>query len=109
MKSGRGDPALPALQQIEADAMFGVTTTSMRVAWQIAAEMRLLDAQTCMGLIEAQANLIDRELAAASATPDARETLIQMRGEYRQLLSGPPVLSPGFVRRDAGQRADGGC
>lgn len=86
MKAGPAEPALPGLRQIETDAALGATTTSMRIAWQIAADAGMIDPETCFGLIAAQAELIDRELAAAHAAPDARATLRQMRGEYRQSL-----------------------
>lgn len=80
--------SLPGLREIEADAAFGASTTSMHVAWQIAAEAGVISKQECATFIAAQAAVIDRELTAASCTPSARETLVQMRSEYRQLLSG---------------------
>jgi Fe-S-cluster containining protein len=77
---------LPSLAEIEANAAFGAMTTSMRVAWQIAAEAGVMSAATCAALIAAQADLIDRELASATCASDARETLDEMRAEYRALL-----------------------
>jgi Fe-S-cluster containining protein len=88
LKTGTGDGALPSLREIEADAPFGATTVSMRVAWQIAAETGLIGAETLRRLIAAQAAVIDRELASARCTSSARETLGEMRAEYRELLSG---------------------
>lgn len=83
MRSGSSD--LPSLREIGADAQFGATTVSMRLAWQIAAEAGMISAEQCRALIAAQATVIDRELASARCTPAARETLGQMRAEY---LSG---------------------
>jgi Fe-S-cluster containining protein len=85
LKKGAGG-SLPSLPEIEANAAFGATTTSMRVAWQIAAEAGLLGADECRRLIEAQADVIDRALAAARCSPDARQTLTAMRAEYGQAL-----------------------
>jgi Fe-S-cluster containining protein len=78
--------ALPSLREIEADAQFGATTVSMQIAWRIAAEAGLIEAATCRALIATQAALIDRELASARWTSDARETLGDMRAEYLALL-----------------------
>ncbi|HEX8240364.1 MAG TPA: YkgJ family cysteine cluster protein [Allosphingosinicella sp.] len=82
--SGRG--ALPGLREIEANAAFGATTISMRLAWQIAADSGLIGAEECRTLIAAQAVVIDRELAAARCTPDAIATLMEMRSEYGHAL-----------------------
>jgi Fe-S-cluster containining protein len=78
---------LPSLPEIEANALFGVTTTSMRVAWQIAVEAGVIGAAACRALIEAQSAVIDRELAASICAPDTRETLGEMRAEHLQLLN----------------------
>jgi Fe-S-cluster containining protein len=86
LNTNSGKYALPSLREIEADAPFGATTTSMHAAWQVAAEAGLIDAQACRTLIAAQAALIDRELASARCTSSARETLGDMRAEYRALL-----------------------
>jgi Fe-S-cluster containining protein len=83
-----GDPALPGLREIEANAALGATTVSMRVAWQIAAEAGLIGADRCRALIAAQAAVIDRELGASRGAGDARETLAGMRAEYRRALDG---------------------
>lgn len=82
MKTGHS--ALPSLREIEADAQFGATTISMRPAWQIAAETGLIGADECRALIQAQAAVIDRELASPRCSQAARETLSQMRAEYRE-------------------------
>ena len=60
----------------------------MHIAWRIAAEAGLIGAEACRALIAAQAALIDRELASATCTSSARETLGEMRAEYLALLEG---------------------
>jgi Fe-S-cluster containining protein len=95
LKTGAADQALPSLREIEANAAFGATTISMRVAWQIAAEAGLIGAEQCRRLLAAQAALIDRTLATSACAPDARETLAEMRAEYLE-LPGPsacPIAS----------------
>jgi Fe-S-cluster containining protein len=94
LKTGSGDCALPSLREIEAGAPFGATTISMRVAWQIAAEAGVIGAGDCKALIAAQAEVIDRELASARCTSSARETLGEMRTEYRALLKDRPIAFP---------------
>jgi Fe-S-cluster containining protein len=86
LRTGAADYSLPSLAEIEANAPYGATTTSMRVAWQVAAEAGVIGAATCEALIATQADLIDRELASATCAPGARETLGEMRAEYRALL-----------------------
>jgi Fe-S-cluster containining protein len=88
LKTGSGEHALPSLREIEADAPFGATTISMHVAWRIAAEAGVIGAAACAASIAAQAALIDRELASARWAASARETLGEMRAEYRALLNG---------------------
>jgi len=88
MKTSSSEYALPSLREIEADAQFGATTTSMQVAWRIAAEAGLIGVETYRMLIAAQAAAIDRELAEARCPSSARETLGEMRAEYRALLNG---------------------
>jgi Fe-S-cluster containining protein len=85
LKAGSGDYALPSLREIEADAPFGATTISMQIAWRIAAEAGLIGAAACAALIAAQSALIDRELASGRWAAGARETLGEMRAEYRAL------------------------
>jgi Fe-S-cluster containining protein len=87
LKTGSGAYALPSLREIEADAPFGATTISMHVAWRIAAEAGMISAEACRTLCEAQAAVIDRELASARCTSSARETLGEMRAEYLELLN----------------------
>jgi hypothetical protein len=84
LKTARnGDGDLPSLSEIEASAAFAATTVSMRVAWEIAAEAGLMDAEECMSLAAAQVELIDRALRSAQFSPDGRQTLIEMQAEYR--------------------------
>jgi Fe-S-cluster containining protein len=86
LKAGAPDDSLPSLAEIEANSTYGAMTTSMRVAWQIAAEAGVIGAATCEALIATQAALIDRELASGRCAPDTRQTLTEMRTEYRAVL-----------------------
>jgi Fe-S-cluster containining protein len=82
-----GGDGLPSLAEIEANAAFGMTTVSMAAAWRVAAEAGVIGAGECGTLIGAQAGLIKRALAAGDCAADTRRTLIEMGGEYSQLLS----------------------
>lgn len=82
-----GGDGLPTLRDIEASASFAATTVSMRVAWQIAVDAGLMRADECKSLVAAQANLIERELRAAPRSAEARQTLLEMRTEYRRALA----------------------
>lgn len=75
--------SLPTLKEIEGNAHVGVITTSMRTAWQIAADAGLMPADECDRLVELQQAVIDQELAAPTCSRSARETLIEMRAQYR--------------------------
>jgi Fe-S-cluster containining protein len=79
MKAGRS--GLPSLAEIEANALFGVTTASMRIAWQVASDAGLMGERELRDLTARQVAAIDRELVSDCA-PDTRETLRQMRAEY---------------------------
>jgi Fe-S-cluster containining protein len=79
---GSGDPFVPSLAEIEATASVGATTTSMRVAWQIAADAGLIGLAECKSLVAMQLALIDREFAGKQCPQDTRETLLEMRAEY---------------------------
>jgi Fe-S-cluster containining protein len=81
MKSGHC--SLPSLQDVEANAGFAALTTSMRVAWEIAAEEGLLEDPTL--LVKAQLQTIERELSASDCCD--RATLAEMAVEYRRALS----------------------
>jgi Fe-S-cluster containining protein len=74
---------LPTRDQVQSSAPFAATTTSMLIAWQIAAEAGLMGVDETAKLIVAQAATIDRELAAASYAHEARQTLLEMQAEYR--------------------------
>lgn len=80
------DAPLPSLDEIEANAPLGATTISMRVAWQIAADSGLIGGEECTTLIATQLAVIDRELAVGRCTQETRETLAEMRAEYRHQL-----------------------
>ena len=82
MKSGHC--SLPSLDEVEASAGFAALTTSMRVAWSIAAEEELLEDPTW--LVEAQLQRIERELSASDCSD--RATLAEMAVEYRRALGG---------------------
>jgi Fe-S-cluster containining protein len=81
-----GEWPLPTLAQVEAHAAHGAVSTSMRAAWQVAVEAGLMPEQECQALIEAQLARIERELALGRGTADARQTLGEMRAEYRHSL-----------------------
>ena len=81
-----GDPNLPSLREIEANAGRGAMTTSMRAGWQIAHAAGLIDAAALRGLIEAQTAAIERQLDQPALAATARQTLTEMRGEYAQAL-----------------------
>jgi Fe-S-cluster containining protein len=82
MKGAQSDDFVPSLKDIEASAAVGAATTSMRVAWQIAADAGLISSEERTSLIAAQLALIDRELAAGRCAAETRETLLDMRAEY---------------------------
>lgn len=102
MKSASPDDAsMPSLREIEATASVGAATTSMRVAWEIAVDAGLLAAEEYRRLIASQLALIDRELAVADCTPDARETLVEMRAECGRELSQPTLSRLHATQRKA--------
>jgi Fe-S-cluster containining protein len=82
MKTAQSDDFVPSLKDIEASASVGAATTSMGMAWQIAADAGLLSWEEYSSLIAAQLALIDRELAGGRCAHDARETLLEMRADY---------------------------
>lgn len=91
LKPGSDTSGLPGLREIEANAAVGAMTTSMAVAWQIAVEVGIMDVATCRSLIDAQLGTIDRTLAGPACPPRERETLYEMRAEYRARLDVAPV------------------
>jgi len=87
MKPGAaGGLPLPTLAQVEANAARGALTTSMRAAWQVAVDAGLMAAADGRALVQAQLAVIERELALGSAAPEPRQTLLEMRTEYRHAL-----------------------
>jgi Fe-S-cluster containining protein len=81
-----GQPGLPSLGEVEANASLAAVTSSMALAWRIAVETGLLGVERCKALLEAQTITIDREVAVDTWAASERETLMEMHGEYRQLL-----------------------
>jgi Fe-S-cluster containining protein len=84
----RADPALPSLEQIQADAAYGATTVSMRIAWRIAADCGLIEGDELDRLAAAQLASIGRALRSPACTAEARATLCDMRADY---LANPPA------------------
>lgn len=80
------DPGLPTLEQIDANSAFAATTSSMRVAWQIAVDIGLITPVGCDRLVERQLGAIEQALGSGGCSRDARETLIDMKMEYRHHL-----------------------
>jgi Fe-S-cluster containining protein len=85
--------SLPTLQEIEANAQFGAMTTSMRAAWQIAADAALIAPEECDGLIKRQLQTIRQELALGRCSPEAIESLSAMELEYRHHLNGYAAIA----------------
>lgn len=85
MKTPSND-SLPRLEDVSANAQFGATTTSMRVAWQIAAETGLMRKDETTTLVKTQLATIERELENGRTTRDDRQTLREMEAEYRLAL-----------------------
>jgi Fe-S-cluster containining protein len=83
LRSGSLYPGLPTLQEIEANAHFAAVTTSMRVAWQIAADVGLIAPDECRRLVQLQLRAIGQTLELGGFPPDVRETLLEMNAEYR--------------------------
>jgi Fe-S-cluster containining protein len=87
MKPGAaGDLPLPTLAQVEARAAQGAVSTSMRAAWRVAVDAGLLAAEDCRALVAAQLATIERELALGRGPAAERQTLAEMRAEYRHSL-----------------------
>ena len=77
---------LPSLKQIQENAAYGVMTTSMRVAWQIARDSALLDSTSYLKALQNQLRLIEKEIVAAQASRDELDTLARMQVEYMQCI-----------------------
>jgi Fe-S-cluster containining protein len=87
MKPGAGgDLPLPTLSQVEAAAAQGAVSTSMRTAWQVATDAGMISPDFCRAIVETQLAVIERELALRRGSPDVRQTLAEMRTEYRYAL-----------------------
>lgn len=80
------DGSLPRPEDVEANASFGAMTTSMRVAWQIASEAGLMRPEECTALLQTQLATIEREINSDRAMGDERQTLGEMKAEYRRAL-----------------------
>jgi len=87
--------SLPTLQEIESNAQLGVMTASMRVAWQIAAEIGMIRLEERDTLVERQLGLINQELAERRCSVDTRQTLSEMQAEYRSHLTGGVAVAIG--------------
>ena len=74
---------LPSLQEVEANAQFGVSTVSMSLAWKVARDIGLIRPDECQSLIELQLHLIKQELSTGRCSNETRETLAEMALEYR--------------------------
>lgn len=83
-----GDPSLPTLQEVEANAAIGAMTTSMRVAWQVGAGAGIISESECRKLVETQLALLGREIENGRADSENRQTLREMQREYSLALSG---------------------
>ena len=86
MKSA-AENSLPTLQEIESNAAFGAMTTSMRIAWQIAASGGIISASEYRTLVETQLAAIEREIESGRANGADRQTLREMQEEYLYALS----------------------
>ena len=73
--------SLPSLADIEANAAIAATTVSMADAWRVANEIGLISGEECERLASLQVATIEHELVRCSAA--ARQTLVDMRAEYR--------------------------
>ena len=82
-----GDPNLPGLREVEANAGRGAMTTSMRAGWQIACTAGLIATAELRKLIELQTATIERQLAQPALAAPARRTLTEMRSEYTLALT----------------------
>jgi Fe-S-cluster containining protein len=77
---------LPTYAQVVDNAAAGTMTTSMRIAWQIAARIGIIDMADAGALIARQLRCIDAELARGKCSPADHQTLVEMRTEYATAL-----------------------
>jgi len=78
-----GALTLPSIAHVEANAQYGATTVSMRAAWQVATDAGFIGQAECDRLVALQLTQIGRALAAPGPSSE-RETLAEMREEYRR-------------------------
>ncbi len=83
MRGPAGGGRLARIDEIEASAQHGALTVSMRAGWKIAFDQGLMNFEEFDRLIAAQVTLIEQELCDVTLPPDCRETLREMRDEYR--------------------------
>ena len=88
MKQGvfAGSP-LPTLSDVEAQAGHGALTVSMRVAWEIAADARIISSDESETFVRKQLETIEAELAGGGNCSADAETLAEMAAEYRAALN----------------------
>jgi Fe-S-cluster containining protein len=79
---------LPTVSDVEAQAGFGVLTTSMRIGWEIAADVGFIGRAESQALVQKQLETIENELASTDRTGADAATLAEMAVEYRAALRG---------------------
>jgi Fe-S-cluster containining protein len=83
MKPGRSERGgLPSLHEVEANAHLAAMTSSMRIAWEIAAQTGLINDEQACALGRLQLATIERELASGTCSPTEFQTLLDMRADY---------------------------
>jgi Fe-S-cluster containining protein len=84
--SRSADDALPTLTQVEANSGWAALSSSMLVAWQIAAEAGLMTKEEVRELAQLQLERIELELARSCGTAEDCQTLREMRVDYGKAL-----------------------
>lgn len=85
MKKRRGaTDGLPSLDEVEANAHLAAMTSSMRIAWDIAAKAGLMSQDQARALCRMQLSALDRALAGGEFGVEERRSLIEMRDDYRR-------------------------
>lgn len=79
---------LPTVRDVEAQAAFGVLTISMRIGWEIAADVGIISRDELQALAQKQFETIENELASNGRAGADAETLAEMAREYRAVLDG---------------------
>ena len=87
MKPGRPDPGgLPSLDKVEANAHLAAMTSSMRIAWDIAAETGPMTDEQRRALGRLQLAAVKTQASRlASAAPTEAPALLEMRADYRRV------------------------